>query len=59
MKKTAMKKLKLAADTVAILSSKELEHVVGGEYTELVGCVYTSPQSFCICPSKYICSINC
>jgi hypothetical protein len=59
MKKVAMKKLRLTADTLAILSSTQLEEAVGGAYTDALGCVETQPMSFCICPTKYICTINC
>lgn len=59
MKKVAMKKLRLSADTLAVLSSAELEQVVGGAYTDAATCVETRPMSFCICPTKHICTINC
>jgi hypothetical protein len=59
MKKILAKKLRLRADTLAVLASAELERVGGGAYTDVAGCVETVPASFCFCPTKHVCTINC
>lgn len=59
MKKVVAKKLGLKKDTLAILSANELACVDGAAYTDAVGCVETVPRSFCVCPTKNICTINC
>jgi len=60
MKKLVTKKLNLKADTLAILSSKELSDVAGGATTDPGGCdVDTGRYSFCVCATKHACTINC
>ena len=59
MKKVAMKRLRVSADTLAVLSSAQLEQAAGGAYTDALNCVETRPLSFCVCATKHVCSINC
>lgn len=59
MKKVIAKRLNLKKDTLAILSDSELACVDGAAYTDAIGCVETVPNSFCVCPTKHICTINC
>jgi hypothetical protein len=59
MKKIIAKKLQLRKDTLALLSAGDLTKAAGAGFTDDEGCVDTVPRSFCICPTKHVCTINC
>jgi len=59
MKKIVAKKLQLRKHTLALLSGAELAKAAGAGFTDADGCVDTVPQSFCVCPTKHVCTINC
>jgi hypothetical protein len=57
-KNKLLKKLGLNAQTIANLSADALGSAAGGDYTDHAGCVDTVPRSFCICPTKAVCSLG-
>ena len=63
MNKKIGKKLALSKESVRQLTVNELGEAQGGYtqtcYTRLEGCVETSPYSYCLCPTKNICTLGC
>ena len=59
MQKKFKRKLVLNKANVRRLDAGELGQIQGAYYTESPGCVFSVPRSFCVCPTKHICSINC
>lgn len=59
MNKKTSKKLALSKESVRQLTASDLGKAQGGYYTEADGCVETVPRSFCVCPTKNMCTINC
>jgi hypothetical protein len=51
-------KLVLNKESVRHLTPNDLGQANGGDYTDAAGCVYTVPQSFCVCASKNPCSLG-
>jgi|GEM_PF-5792838 len=59
MKKIVAKKLQLRKSTLALLSGGDLAKAAGAAFTDGEDCVDTVPRSFCVCPTKHVCTINC
>lgn len=58
MNRKNQKKLVLNKESVRHLTTNDLDKINGGDYTDAAGCVYTVPHSFCVCPSKNMCSLG-
>ena len=59
MQKKNRKKLTLNRNSIRQLDGAQLSRAAGGAYTDAADCVETVPLSFCLCPTKNVCSLGC